>query len=113
MRLRLLAGTMATVLLIGCSGAPKEAQKTAPAAPQGETLTSGEYTMVLPLGLQAGAAYVPEKNPISQAKIELGRKLYFDPRLSRDGTISCASCHAPEKGFSDGRPNSLGVNHQA
>jgi len=112
MRLRLLAGTMATVLLIGCSGAPKEAQKTAPAAPQGETFTSGEYTTVLPLGLQAGAAYVPDKNPISQVKIDLGHKLYFDARLSKDGTISCATCHAPEQGFSDGRPTSLGINHQ-
>ncbi len=113
MTLRFWAGTMAIVLLIGCSGAPKEAQKAAPAAPQGETFTSGEYTTVLPLGLQAGAAYVPDKNPMSQAKIELGRKLYFDPRLSKDGQISCATCHAPEKGFSDGRPNSLGVNRQA
>jgi len=112
MRLRLLAGTMATVVAIGCSGAPKEAQKAAPAAPQGETFTSGEYTMVLPLGLQAGAAYVPDKNPMSQLKIDLGHKLYFDTRLSRDGTISCASCHAPEKGFSDGRPSSLGIGSQ-
>ena len=68
--------------------------------------------MVLPLGLQADAAYVPDKNPITQAKIELGRKLYFDARLSKDGTISCASCHAPEKGFSDGRPSSLGIAGQ-
>ena len=111
MRCRILAGTMATIVAIGCSGAPKEAQK--PTAPQGETLTSGEYSMVLPLGLQAGAAYLPDKNPITQAKIELGRKLYFDARLSKDGTISCASCHAPEKGFSDGRPTSLGVGGQA
>jgi cytochrome c peroxidase len=112
MKLRLPALTMAAVLAFGCSGAPKEAQKTAPAAPQGETLTSGEYTMVLPLGLQAGAAYVPDNNPMSQAKIDLGRKLYFDARLSKDGTISCATCHAPEKGFSDGRPTSLGIGSQ-
>ena len=110
MRLRLAAGTMATVLAIGCSGAPKEAQKAA--APQGETFTSGEYTTVLPLGLQADAAYVPEKNPMSQPKIDLGRKLYFDARLSKDGTISCASCHAPEKGFADGRATSLGIGSQ-
>ena len=88
MRLRLLAGTTATVLLIGCSGAPKEAQKTAPAAPQGEAFTSGEYTTVLPLGLQAGAAYVPDKNPMSQVKIDLGHKLYFDARL-KIGRASC------------------------
>ncbi|OLC54850.1 MAG: cytochrome-c peroxidase [Acidobacteria bacterium 13_1_40CM_4_69_4] len=113
MRPGLLAGTIATVLALGCTQAPKEPQKAAPAAPQGETFASGEYTATLPLGLQASSAYVPDNNPMSQAKIELGRRLYFDGRLSRDGTISCASCHDPDKGFSDGRPNSQGVNHQA
>src|SRR5439155_1656535 len=44
--------------------------------------------------------------------IDLGHKLYVDARLSKDGTISCATCHAPEQGFSDGRPTSLGINHQ-
>jgi cytochrome c peroxidase len=113
MKLRVLAGTLATVLAIGCSGAPKEAQKSPAQAPPGETLTSEDFSMVLPLGLQSGAAYVPDKNPITQVKIELGHKLYFDSRLSKDGTISCATCHAPEKGFSDGRPTSLGLGHQA
>src|SRR5437867_7133880 len=112
MTLRFLAGTVATALAFGCSGAPKEAQKAAPAAPQGETFTSGEYTATLPLGLQASAAYVPDNNPMSQAKIELGRKLYYDGRLSKDGTISCATCHDPDKGFSDGRSTSSGIAHQ-
>src|SRR6202007_2043609 len=74
---------------------------------------SEDFTMVLPLGLQAGAAYLPENNPLTQAKIDLGRKLYFDGRLSKDGSLSCATCHAPEKGFSDGRPTSLGIGRQA
>jgi len=45
-------------------------------------------------------------------KVELGRKLFFDKRLSADGTISCASCHEPGKAFSDGRPLARGVNGQ-
>jgi len=111
MTLRHLAtATAAMVLVVGCAG---EAQKTpAPAGPQGESLRSGDYSMVLPLGLQADSAYVPENNPLTEKKIELGRKLYYDPRLSKDGTISCATCHAPEKGFSDGRPNSAGIGGQ-
>jgi cytochrome c peroxidase len=46
----------------------------------------------LPDNLRAGAAalYIPEDNPMTRAKIELGRQLYFDTRLSVDGTISCA-----------------------
>jgi len=112
MMLRVLAGALAIPLAISCSGAPKEVQKSAIQAAPGEILTSEDFSMVLPLGLQAGAAYVPDKNPITQVKIELGHKLYFDQRLSKDGTISCATCHAPEKGFSDGRPTSLGIGHQ-
>ncbi|MDF1664246.1 MAG: cytochrome-c peroxidase, partial [Planctomycetota bacterium] len=41
---------------------------------------------------------IPENNPLTRAKVELGKQLYFDPRLSADGTVSCASCHHPSKG---------------
>jgi len=43
-----------------------------------------------------------------RAKTELGRLLFFDTRLSRDEGQSCASCHDPAKGFSDGRPRAVG-----
>ena len=80
------------------------------AAGGGEPFSSGDYSTVLPLGLQAGAAFVRDDNPMSAKKIELGRQLYFDTRLSKDNTISCATCHAPEKGFSDGRATSAGIH---
>jgi cytochrome c peroxidase len=54
----------------------------------------------------------PEDDPYSSAKVELGRLLYFDPRLSSDGKISCASCHAPEKAFTDGAAVSTGIAGQ-
>jgi cytochrome c peroxidase len=44
------------------------------------------------------------------ARAALGRKLFFDPRLSRDGTVSCASCHLPGHGFADPRAHSVGVD---
>jgi len=50
---------------------------------------------------------VPEQNPQTVEKIELGKKLFFDRRLSGDGTMNCATCHDPEKGFSDGLEISL------
>ncbi len=55
----------------------------------------------LPMGLEAASAnvFVPENNPITLAKIELGRQLYFDPRLSADSSVSCASCHDPNQGY--------------
>lgn len=52
---------------------------------------------------------VPADNLQSAAKIELGRKLFFDRRLSLDRIQSCASCHDPQKGFSDGRPRAVGL----
>ncbi len=54
---------------------------------------------------------VPEDNPLTREKVELGKKLYFDARLSSDGTVACASCHAPQSGFADprGTPTSAGV----
>jgi len=50
---------------------------------------------------------VPENNPQTPEKIELGKKLFFDRRLSGDGTMSCATCHNPEQAFTDGLEISL------
>lgn len=56
----------------------------------------------LPLGLAAAETLITGtgENPLSRAKIELGRQLYFDTRLSADGTVSCATCHDPAEGYS-------------
>lgn len=61
----------------------------------------------VPVGLPAVAW--PKDNQPTAAKIELGKQLYFDPRLSKDNTISCASCHDPAKGFSNGERFATGV----
>ncbi len=79
------------------------------AAPAKEVLRSGNYSLELPLGLKLDGAYIPENNPLSTAKVELGKLLYFDSRLSKDNTISCASCHNPYHGFADPAPTSKGV----
>lgn len=52
---------------------------------------------------------VPDDNPMSLAKVELGRKLYFDKRLSGDGQLACYSCHVCDKGLTDGRPTAIGA----
>ena len=54
----------------------------------------------------------PIDNPQSLAKIALGRQLFFDKRLSLDETIACASCHDPQKAFTDQLPKSKGINGQ-
>ncbi len=53
------------------------------------------------------AVPIPERNPQTPEKIELGKELFFDRRLSGDGTMSCATCHDPEKAFTDGLDISL------
>lgn len=53
---------------------------------------------------------VPEDNPVTEAKVELGKMLYFDPRLSLTGTVSCNSCHNLMEGGDDSRPTSFGVH---
>jgi cytochrome c peroxidase len=85
---------------------------TPPPVAKGETVTSGSWSMTLPLGLKADHAYIPDDNPINAAKIELGRALYFDKRLSSDGTVACASCHIPAKGGTDNAPVSTGIRGQ-
>lgn len=60
-------------------------------------------------GLQSGLPEV--RDGFSPQEIDLGRYLFFDPILSGEGTISCASCHDPNKGFSDGMATSIGSNN--
>lgn len=51
----------------------------------------------------------PKDNPTTAAKVELGKKLYFDPRLSWTGTVSCNTCHNVMEGGDDGRATSMGI----
>ncbi len=67
--------------------------------------------VTVPAGFPALTAgvNVPAANPMTKGKYELGKQLYFDPRVSKDGTVSCATCHNPEKGFTDNSPVSTGI----
>jgi cytochrome c peroxidase len=56
---------------------------------------------------------MPQDNPQTPEKIALGEKLFFDGRLSADGTVACATCHDPARAFTDGRPASIGVHGRA
>lgn len=52
---------------------------------------------------------VPAENPMTQAKIDLGRMLYYDKRLSGDGSRACYTCHLKENGLTDGKPTAVGA----
>lgn len=102
---------MIGLLLALAAGAGRSAaqERAATSVPPRERVQSGGYTLELPAGLQASSAYVPEDDPLSAEKIELGRLLYFDKRLSKDDTVSCATCHDPAHGFAEPRKTSQGV----
>lgn len=66
------------------------------------------FALQLPPG--ATMPTTPSDNPLTDASVRLGKALFFDTRLSRDGSLSCASCHHPDKAFSDTLALSLGVD---
>lgn len=73
-----------------------------------------ELDVLLPAGLSLGSnnIFIPKDNPLTRAKIELGRQLFFDTRLSSDNTISCASCHHPEDAYARNTRFGVGVREQ-
>lgn len=71
-------------------------------------------SVTLPVGLKRAAANIVgiKENPMTRAKIELGRQLYFDTRLSKDNSVSCASCHSPAEGFGAHTQFGVGIEKQ-
>jgi cytochrome c peroxidase len=71
-------------------------------------LVAAGMTLRVPLGLDS---YVPApaENPLTAEKVALGRRLFFDKRLSRDATLSCGTCHEPKRAFADGLARARGV----
>lgn len=69
------------------------------------------FEINLPLGIpnELWSYFIPADNPMTAGKVELGRKLFFDQRLSADASISCASCHDPQRAFADGRKVAEGI----
>jgi cytochrome c peroxidase len=84
-----------------------------PAQAQSAAAKSGIRPIGKPVGIKAPLGLppvpIPADNPPTEETIALGRRLFYDPILSVDGTISCASCHAPQFAFSDNEPVSAGV----
>jgi cytochrome c peroxidase len=72
---------------------------------------SADYQWNLPKGFPK--PYVPADNPMSEAKVELGRYLFYDTRLSVNGKSSCATCHKQDLAFTDGRAVGLGATGES
>lgn len=98
MTLRLIGGFTFCLLLGGCAERVSE-------RPVGRAIT-----VTPPLGLPP--VPVPGSNPVTLETVALGKRLFFDPRLSGDDSVSCASCHNPKHGFADGRRTAMGMKQQ-
>lgn len=77
-----------------------------------QSLSRADINLLEPFNISAlpEQAPAPEDNPVTDEKIELGKKLFFDPILSANNKISCATCHSPTKGFADGLDRSNGFS---
>lgn len=71
---------------------------------------SKDFVLIIPKGFPAPE--IPADNKLTQARVELGKKLFFDTIMSRDTTVSCATCHIPEFAFTDRLPKSIGIRGQ-
>jgi cytochrome c peroxidase len=92
------------LLLVGCAG-------SGTAAPAAQNSAPSLIVSVTPAGFPMGsnADRAPSDNLLTDARARLGRRLFYDPRLSRTNEISCASCHEQEHAFADPRTVSQGV----
>jgi cytochrome c peroxidase len=101
-RFALLAGLV--VVLAGALAAD-----TPPDLPR-DTLPAKLALDEVPLGLEPRP--VPKDNPLTEQRVRLGRRLFFDPILSADNTVACASCHRPDRGFAGSEARPRGIRGQ-
>ncbi len=86
------------------------AQGPAPPPLPKDTLPK-ELDLAIPRGLPEERKD-PAENPTTAEKAALGRRLFFEPRLSQDGTVACATCHQPDHGFAGKEPRAIGIRGQ-
>jgi cytochrome c peroxidase len=106
----LILGAAAAV--VGCGGGAPVGPQTKPyllPIPNTSALAQARPLEQTGLPVEATRAAIPADNPQTPDKIALGQKLFFDGRLSADGTVACSSCHDPARAFTDGRRVSIGI----
>jgi cytochrome c peroxidase len=123
-----VAAVTGTALILGCGrertdGGPiketptqdraRQADGKAPPIPQAGPLARPRPLQQVGLPAELTRTVIPRDNPQTPEKIALGQKLFFDDRLSADGTVACATCHDPARAFTDGRPVSVGIHGRA
>jgi len=105
-RVALVSVLAAATLTIGW---PRAAILTVLPIPKAGPLAQPKSIHQVGVPAAATRAAIPPDNPQTPEKIALGQKLFFDGRLSADGTVACSTCHDPARAFTDGRPTSVGI----
>src|SRR5437899_979172 len=100
----MVVGT-ATLIL----GATPQATLQTPPIPEAGPLARPKSLRQVGAPADATHGAIPADNPQTTEKIALGQKLFFDGRLSADGTVACSTCHDPARAFTDGKPTSIGI----
>ena len=96
-------------LIFGCERSAKRAGTKGPPNPEADPLAQPKSLQQVGVPLELTREAVPADNPQTPEKISLGQKLFFERRLSADGTVSCSACHNPELAFTDRKPTSVGI----
>ncbi len=109
-RVTLSLVTLGMAIVATACSSGKPAEPVAPSPPAWEVESPLTPLPAAPLGVSIDLASLPEAP--TPAKVRLGRWLFYDTRLSSDGTIACATCHKPEHAFSEPTPHSTGVRGQ-
>src|SRR5262245_42093038 len=94
------AASVGTATLI--LGTSQQAALKTPAIPKAGVLAGPRSVEQVGAPRDATLAAIPPDNPQTPAKIALGERLFFDGRLSADGTVACSTCHDPARAFTDG-----------
>ena len=97
------------MLIFGCERWAKRASSKLPPTPETDPLAQPKSLQQVGLPVEATRAAIPPDNPQTPEKISLGQRLFFDRRLSVDGTISCSTCHDPAFAFTERKPTSVGI----
>ena len=108
--------SIAILAMVWCcadAGAEQADQRAPESIPKAGPLAQPKSFDQVGLPVSDTRKAVPPDNPQTPEKIALGQKLFFDGRLSADGTVACSTCHDPAKAFTDGRPVSIGIKGRA
>ncbi len=102
-----IAGTV--TLIVGCERSAKRASSKLSPNPETDPLAQPKSLQQVGAPVEMTRAAIPADNPQTPEKISLGQRLFFDRRLSVDGTVSCSTCHDPALAFTDRKPTSAGI----